>query len=172
MQLIRCLILTMLAATSVRAQDRSTQLAADTLYYTDDNGVRVVSPQVSARHTLDAEGGAISGRFVVDAISAASVDVITQATQSFDEIRYEADVSASKTFGDLTPQASYRFSWEPDYVSHGGYGEAIFIGSRDGNDAIGLKLPKDGDYTIRVYLMGNDKDSGQTVHYQLSMTIM
>ena len=54
----------------------------------------------------------------------------------------------------------------------GSNGEAIFIGSRDGNDAIGLKLPKDGDYTIRVYLMGDDKDSGQTVHYQLSMTIM
>ena len=54
----------------------------------------------------------------------------------------------------------------------GSNGEAIYNGSMDGNDAIGIKLPKNGDYTIRVYLMGNDKDSGQTVHYQLSMTIM
>jgi hypothetical protein len=50
-------------------------------------------------------------------------------------------------------------------------GEAIYIGSIDGNDA-SVKLPAAGDYTIRVYLMGNDKDSGQTVPFTLSMTIM
>lgn len=48
---------------------------------------------------------------------------------------------------------------------------AIFIGSRDGMDA-SVKLPSNGDYTIRVYLMGNDKDAGKTVPFTLSMTIM
>jgi hypothetical protein len=54
----------------------------------------------------------------------------------------------------------------------GSNGTAIYNGSIDGPDATNITLPKDGDYTIRVYLMGNDKDSGQTVDYQLSMTIM
>ncbi|SDB15342.1 hypothetical protein [Bauldia litoralis] len=54
----------------------------------------------------------------------------------------------------------------------GSDGAAIYNGSMDGPDAVNIKLPKDGDYTIRVYLMGNDRDSGATVHYQLSMTIM
>ncbi|HMU01684.1 MAG TPA: hypothetical protein PKA33_20345 [Amaricoccus sp.] len=53
----------------------------------------------------------------------------------------------------------------------GSDGEAIYIGSIDGNDA-SIKLPAAGDYTIRVYLMGNDKDSGRTVPFTLSMTIM
>jgi hypothetical protein len=48
---------------------------------------------------------------------------------------------------------------------------AIYVGSMDGNDA-SVELPEDGDYTIRVYLMGNDKDSGATVPFTLSMTIM
>ncbi|MEQ8697471.1 MAG: hypothetical protein RLO48_04475 [Bauldia litoralis] len=51
-------------------------------------------------------------------------------------------------------------------------GTAIYNGSMDGPDAINVDLPENGDYTIRVYLMGNDRDSGATVHYQLSMTIM
>ncbi len=48
---------------------------------------------------------------------------------------------------------------------------ALFIGSRDGENA-SLRLPSNGDYTIRVYLMGGDKDSGRTVPYTLSVTIM
>ncbi len=53
----------------------------------------------------------------------------------------------------------------------GSTGEAIYNSSVSGNDAT-VKLESDGDYTIRVYLMGNDKDAGKTVKYTLSMTIM
>ncbi len=48
---------------------------------------------------------------------------------------------------------------------------AIFIGSRDGENA-SVRLPSDGDYIIRVYLMGDAKDSGRTVPYTLSVAIM
>ena len=53
----------------------------------------------------------------------------------------------------------------------GSQGEAIFNGSIDGQNAT-LELPTDGDYTIRVYLMGGDADNGRTVPFTLSMTIM
>lgn len=49
---------------------------------------------------------------------------------------------------------------------------AIYNSSMDGNDATGVKLPSSGDYTIRVYLMGNDADAGKTVPFTLSMSIM
>ena len=39
-------------------------------------------------------------------------------------------------------------------------------------DATGVRLPKSGDYTIRVYLMGAAADEGRTVPYTLSMAIM
>ncbi|WP_420585869.1 hypothetical protein [Ruegeria sp.] len=52
----------------------------------------------------------------------------------------------------------------------GSDGEAIYIGSINGNTAR-IELPEDGDYTIRVYLMGNDRDAGKTVGYNLDLSI-
>lgn len=54
----------------------------------------------------------------------------------------------------------------------GSDGEAIYNSSVMGNDATSVVLPKSGDYTIRVYLMGADADEGATVPYTVSMTIM
>ncbi|WP_395333504.1 hypothetical protein WBP06_07785 [Novosphingobium sp. BL-8H] len=54
----------------------------------------------------------------------------------------------------------------------GSTGEAIYNGAMNGADATNIKLPKTGDYRIRVYLMGNAKDAKRTVSYQLSMTVM
>ncbi|WP_026380147.1 hypothetical protein [Afifella pfennigii] len=48
---------------------------------------------------------------------------------------------------------------------------AIYNGSTEGENA-SVELPEDGDYTIRVYLMGNDRDSGASVPYTVSVTIM
>ncbi|WP_171132029.1 MULTISPECIES: hypothetical protein [unclassified Ruegeria] len=52
----------------------------------------------------------------------------------------------------------------------GSDGEAIYIGSINGNTAR-VDLPESGDYTIRVYLMGNDRDTGKTVGYNLDLSI-
>jgi hypothetical protein len=54
----------------------------------------------------------------------------------------------------------------------GSTGEAIYNGSIDGLDATGIVLPKDGDYTIRVYQMGDDADSGKTTAFMISVGIM
>lgn len=53
----------------------------------------------------------------------------------------------------------------------GSSGEAIFNGSVEGLDG-SVTLPADGDYTIRVYQMGDDADSGKTTGFTLSVTIM
>ena len=52
----------------------------------------------------------------------------------------------------------------------GSDGGAIYNGSIDGN-ATTIDLPESGDYTIRVYLMGNDRDTGKTVGYTLDLSI-
>ena len=52
----------------------------------------------------------------------------------------------------------------------GSDGVAIYNGSIDGNTAR-ITLPQDGAYTIRVYLMGNDRDTGKTVGYNLDLSI-
>lgn len=48
---------------------------------------------------------------------------------------------------------------------------ALFVGSRDGENA-SIQVPSNGDYTTRICLMGDDKDSGGTVPFMLSVTIM
>lgn len=52
----------------------------------------------------------------------------------------------------------------------GSTGEAIYIGSIDGN-TMTVDLPEDGVYTIRVYLMGNDEDTGKTVSYNMDLSV-
>jgi len=47
---------------------------------------------------------------------------------------------------------------------------AIFIGSLNGKEC-NLTLPKDGDYIIRTYLMGNAKSTKQTAEYSLDISI-
>lgn len=48
--------------------------------------------------------------------------------------------------------------------------DALFNGSMDGNSAR-VTLPGDGVWTIRVYLMGNDADTGKTVGYSIDVGI-
>ncbi len=47
---------------------------------------------------------------------------------------------------------------------------AIYNSSIDGNSTT-VDLPTDGTYTIRVYLMGNDADTGKTVGYHVDVSI-
>lgn len=53
----------------------------------------------------------------------------------------------------------------------GSDGVAIYNGSMDGENA-SIQLPANGDYTIRVYLMGDARDSGKTVPFMVSVAIM
>ncbi|TMV04812.1 hypothetical protein FGK63_17165 [Ruegeria sediminis] len=47
---------------------------------------------------------------------------------------------------------------------------AIYNASINGNSTT-IDLPESGDYTIRVYLMGNDRDAGKTVGYNVDLSI-
>ncbi|MEB3322188.1 MAG: hypothetical protein VKI81_05140 [Synechococcaceae cyanobacterium] len=53
----------------------------------------------------------------------------------------------------------------------GSRGEAIYIGHMNTDKSAIVTLPSNGTYTIRVYLMGNDKDAGKTVGFNLDLSI-
>jgi hypothetical protein len=116
LQLIAGLVVGMLG--TARAQE--TRVRFDTMLYHDTDHVDVVSPQVAAKVALDQEGGEISTTVIVDVVTAASVDVVSEATPGFTEVREEADLRVSKRFGEWLPGAHYRYSHESDYVSNGG----------------------------------------------------
>lgn len=98
---------------------RATRIATDLLLYSDTDSVMVASPQLAAHHALDDDGGEVSARVVLDAITAASVDVISNATPRFSELRSEVGFGLSKSIDNSLPSLSYRYSDEPDYRSHG-----------------------------------------------------
>jgi hypothetical protein len=53
----------------------------------------------------------------------------------------------------------------------GSSGEAIYNSSMDGNSGVTLTLPETGAYVVRLYLMGNDRDTDKTVGYNLDVSI-
>jgi hypothetical protein len=48
---------------------------------------------------------------------------------------------------------------------------AAYVGSMDDDTEADIVLTEDGDWTIRTYLMGNDRDTGKTVDYTLDVAI-
>lgn len=46
-----------------------------------------------------------------------------------------------------------------------------YIGSTDDDHRAEVRLPHDGDWAIRVYLMGNDRDTSKTVGYSIDISI-
>lgn len=49
--------------------------------------------------------------------------------------------------------------------------EAIYVGSMEDEPEADVRLPENGDYKIRVYLMGNDRDADKTVGYEIDVSV-
>jgi len=110
------------ASTASAQAEGEWSVNADLLLYSDVDSVQAYSPQLGLKRSIDEDGGAVGGNVTVDVVSAASVDVVSHATSHFRETRVQGDVFVSKAFagGDHLPRLGYRFSREPDYLSHTG----------------------------------------------------
>ena len=129
---------------ATRAQEQPWTVASDSLLYTDTDNVLVVSSQLGVARALDDDGSQVSAAAVVDVVSAASVDVVAQASQRFEEVRGEADLTASYAIGDALPSIDYRGSIEPDYLSHGfGAGYQMRLGGADTVAAVHYQITFD-----------------------------
>ncbi len=120
LQLIAGALATAVLASHAHADRPPIDLGFDTLLYTDDDNVIVSSSRVGASAQLDDNGSEIHAAAIADAVTAASVDVISEATPRFSELRKEADLGGAWALGAWLPSAHYRLSDEPDYVSNGG----------------------------------------------------
>ena len=148
-----------LGAATARAEG-DWRIALDTMVYDDTDNVTAVTPRLSVSRRLDEDGGRIGARALVDVVSAASVDVISHATDSFVEGRWEAGFDLSKAFGDHLPSVSYRFSIEPDYTSNGG---VIGWRSRLGTPDSVLQL----NYGLTYDVVGRSGSSWQSFSREL-----
>jgi hypothetical protein len=96
---------------------RAQQGSATLFVFHDSDRTTVVSPraQASARFS----DTRVDVMYTADIWTSASIDIRTSASKPITEQRDELGGRVRQTLGDTTLDGSYRFSIEPDYVSHG-----------------------------------------------------
>ena len=96
------------------------RVATDLSGYSDTNAVAVYTPAVNASLVSPTAGWNVGGNFLVDAVSAASPDIVSSASPPFEEFRYAYGLTGGYKPGLYGAQASVSSSASPDYVSYTG----------------------------------------------------
>jgi hypothetical protein len=101
---------------SVRAQP-VVQIDTRGSIYDDSDATTIITATGAARATI-AELVTVKGRYLADIITTASVDVVSAATPSFEEVRHEGEGGLGYADGTNTASATYIYSTENDWFSH------------------------------------------------------
>ena len=137
LRLVGAALLTLLAAGPARGEDPAvapadarptlalptpheklaTHGATGTAIYTNNDGLRVVSPWLEASQQVSTTAS-IQATMRTDFITAASVDMISGASPRFEEVRKEAGFQASYDKSGVRGHAGYTYSTENDTHSH------------------------------------------------------
>src|SRR5262245_6636464 len=96
------------------------ELASAVYVRTDSDETLVVAPRLHAQLPIE-EATNLNFTYAVDVWTSASIDIMTSASKvPVTEQRDELDLAVDHAFEDVTLSGAYRYSTEPDYVSHGG----------------------------------------------------
>ena len=115
MQLGRALLI-VVAWTAVAHAD--TEFVSKVQVYSDSDHTQVVSPTVQAKSDVT-PGTNVSVGYLVDAVSSASVDVVSQASpRTIHDTRHQASAGLAQQVGDANFHGGYSYSKENDYLSH------------------------------------------------------
>ena len=93
------------------------RLEAGVATYSNNDGLTVITPWGQASQQVT-ESILVTAGWKADVISAASVDVITQATERFDETRNEGQLSVDLDFTEIRGSVAYIGSVESDTNNH------------------------------------------------------
>jgi hypothetical protein len=92
----------------------STEMAA----YSDTDHVAVLTPSVAGHVANPTAGWALDASYLVDVISAASVDIVSTASRRWTEVRNAGTVSGAYKPGDLGGSIRGSVSSEPDFLAY------------------------------------------------------
>ncbi len=122
-------------------------VALETAAYTDSDHVSVVTPAISGTIENVVDGATLQGSYLVDVVSAASVDIVATASKRWHEVRHAGTISGRYKPHDLGVGFAASTSNEPDYFSYGASGNlsydldekntSLFFGYGYGHDTIG-----------------------------------
>lgn len=94
------------------------RIAGDLSAYSDTNSVAVYTPALNASIASPTGGWNVGGNFAIDAVSAASPDLVSSASPPFSEYRYAGGLTGGYKPGLYGFQANVSTSSSPDYVSY------------------------------------------------------
>jgi len=131
------------ALSALATPGRAQEFAPSLYIRTDTDNTTVVSPRLRGRAEV-ADATNLDLVYAVDIWTSASVDVVASASEPVTEQRDEIDVGIDHTFPDLVLSAGYRYSHEPDYISHGGHiGASLDMADKSTTLALGLAFSAD-----------------------------
>ena len=108
-----------LGASAIAGQARAQEVATAVYVRTDSDKTVVIAPRLRVQAQVSDETS-VSATYAADVWTSASIDIRTSASQvPVTEQRDEIDMAVDQEFEDINLTLSYRYSTEPDYVSHG-----------------------------------------------------
>jgi hypothetical protein len=105
---------------TAKPQDTSTKRASfEIAGYHDSDHVSVLTPSIGGTIENVTAGASVSGRYLVDVVSAASVDVVSTASRKWTEIRHAGSFAGEYKPRNYGVQVAGSASSEPDYFAYG-----------------------------------------------------
>lgn len=98
------------------------RMGTDIAGYTDSTHVHVFTPSVRASITSPTAGWNVGGSYLVDFVTAASPDIVSEASRRYRERRHVVSLTGGYKPGAFGAQAYGNVSTEPDYLSLSGGG--------------------------------------------------
>jgi hypothetical protein len=121
--------------------------SSDIAGYADSDHVFVFTPAIAGHVENPTAGWSIDASYLVDVVSAASVDIVSTASKNYTEVRQAGSLAAAYQPGSFGAAVNGSVSREPDYLSLSGGGSVtqdlldknvtLFLGFNHGHDVAG-----------------------------------
>jgi hypothetical protein len=112
--------------------------------YQDTDAVTVLTPTVHAKASERVGGWSAGGSYLVDVVSAASVDIVSTASPSWQEVRHAATLSVGCEPGEIGGTLSSAVSSEPDYLSLSAAARGTYVfAQKNARLGLGYSLTQD-----------------------------
>jgi hypothetical protein len=96
------------------------QASSETAQYADSDHVFVTTPSIAGSVANPTAGWNVNGSYLVDVVSAASVDIVSTASRSWQEVRQAGALEGTYKPGTFGVTARGSLSREPDYLAYAG----------------------------------------------------
>jgi hypothetical protein len=101
----------------VQTSNLDVHAASEVATYADTDHVFVQTPSISGAASNPLAGWSVDGSYLVDVVSAASVDIVSTASRRWEEVRQAGTLGATYKPNDFGMSVASALSVEPDYVS-------------------------------------------------------